>query len=500
MKCRGLIGAMLAISLVLPAAARGIGNPVSAGTVPPSHLSSGLIRSPGTVGPGGSLIGGTLGAGGILPGVTPYGRGSYLLNAPPSSALGNVQLHSPLGYLGYYSGAYPPYYSPSAIAGTAIPGSAPVAWPPTTPVTHQAIQGFAISSAGAGRVLVNPHLGVSNTRFRAMRFSTLELESLILDGVSSYAQARKLFNQNNIGQMERLAQDLERLKHRATPLRQSLIVRDESLRPLSALRPPRNIPQPFELPDVKTRPQRLQFDSHLQSEARDDELAEALKDLPGAEQVLQSGPGEEKTDTERLIIGGREKAAASEDSKEKTVLLGQVSGADRTARLKEALGDAGRADVYSQRRFEQYLAEGDGYLLQGRFYWSADAYSLAALYNPSDYRSYAGKSRALFAAGEYISCAMSLARAIAVNTEFVRSKVDFEALVGDKDQLESRIVDLEAWAEKSGAVELRFLLAYVYFHNDRIDKAKEAIEAIGEKATEIPAVKTLKDAIDAGPK
>lgn len=492
MKGREFIEAAAAI-LAVSAAAWGVGNPVSAGTVPPSSLGGGLIRRPQMVGAGGNLSGGTIGAGGTLRGVTPYGTGSYLWNAPPSSGPGNFRIQNPSQYFSPYGVVYPPYYSPFGIGGTSIPGSTGAGWLPNTSVAGQATQGFAISSAGGNNVVANPHVGVSNTRFRAMRYSTLELESLILDGAGSYAQARRIVNEYDIGQMERLRQNLDRLKHRASPLRQSLIVRDESLRPLSALRPPRNIPQPFELPAVKIRTRRPQADLLQQSRAQDDESQKVLEQ-PRSAQIRQGDASEEKTDTERFIIGGSEKEPASEGSKEGPASLWQISSADR---VKGSPDEASVAS-YSEEQFEQYLREGDGYLKQGIFYWAADAYTLAALYKPSDYRSYAGKSRAFFAAGEYITSAKSLAQALVIRPEYARVKVDFEALIGDKDKLDTRVVDLEKWVEKSGAVELRFLLGYVYFQTGRLDEAKEAIAAVEEKMPDMPAVKALKQALKSG--
>jgi tetratricopeptide (TPR) repeat protein len=69
-------------------------------------------------------------------------------------------------------------------------------------------------------------------------------------------------------------------------------------------------------------------------------------------------------------------------------------------------------------------------------------------------------------------------------------------MVGDRDKLESRVVDVEQWHKYSGAAELQFLLGYVYYQMDRLDKAKEAIDAAYQKMPESPAIITLKKAID----
>jgi uncharacterized protein HemY len=81
--------------------------------------------------------------------------------------------------------------------------------------------------------------------------------------------------------------------------------------------------------------------------------------------------------------------------------------------------------------------------------------------------------------------------------EYARFKIDIEAMVGDRDKLESRVVDVEEWLKRSGgAPELQFLLAYVYYQMDRPQPAKEAIDAACEKMPQAPAVLALKKAIE----
>ncbi|MBA7710797.1 hypothetical protein ES703_119744 [subsurface metagenome] len=69
-------------------------------------------------------------------------------------------------------------------------------------------------------------------------------------------------------------------------------------------------------------------------------------------------------------------------------------------------------------------------------------------------------------------------------------------MVGDRDKLESRIVDVKQWLQISDAPELQFLLGYVYYQMGRLQRAKEAIDAAYEKLPDSPAVIALKKAID----
>jgi len=151
---------------------------------------------------------------------------------------------------------------------------------------------------------------------------------------------------------------------------------------------------------------------------------------------------------------------------------------------------------FSEDKFNQYLRAAEQYLKQGKYYRAADAYTLASIYKPDDPLAYAGKSHALFASGEYMSSALFLSRALEIFPEYVQFKIDVEAMVGDRDKLESRVADVEEWLEKSDAGELWFLLGYVHYQMGRLEPAKKAINAAYEKMPEAPAVITLKKAIE----
>ena len=140
----------------------------------------------------------------------------------------------------------------------------------------------------------------------------------------------------------------------------------------------------------------------------------------------------------------------------------------------------------------------EDYLTKGKYYRAADSYTMASLYKPDDPLAYAGKSHALFAAGEYMSSALFLYRALEIFPEYALFKIDIETMVAGRDKLESRVVDVEQWLEKSGSAELQFLLSYIYYQMGRLDQAKKAIDAAHEKMPESPAVKALKKAIDGG--
>ena len=95
-----------------------------------------------------------------------------------------------------------------------------------------------------------------------------------------------------------------------------------------------------------------------------------------------------------------------------------------------------------------------------------------------------------------MSSALFLSRAIEIFPEYARFKIDIVSMVGDKDKLESRLVDVREWVQKSGAAELQFLLAYIYYQLDRLEWAKEAIDAAYGKMPGSATVLTLKEVIE----
>jgi tetratricopeptide (TPR) repeat protein len=150
---------------------------------------------------------------------------------------------------------------------------------------------------------------------------------------------------------------------------------------------------------------------------------------------------------------------------------------------------------FAKDRFNQSMRSAEEYLKRGKYYRAADAYTLALVYKSNDPLAYAGKSHALFAAGEYMSSALFLLRALEIFPEYATVKVDLEYMLGDRDKIDDRTVDIERWYQKSGAVELKFLLAYIYYQMDRLEQAGYAIDAVYESMPDAPAVATLKDAI-----
>jgi tetratricopeptide (TPR) repeat protein len=161
---------------------------------------------------------------------------------------------------------------------------------------------------------------------------------------------------------------------------------------------------------------------------------------------------------------------------------------------------------FSESRFNKHLSSAEDHLKAGRYYRAVDSFNLASVYQPNNPDVLSGKGHALFAAGEYMSSALFLGRALAIQPDYTQTKVDLAAMLGGADKLAERIADVEQWLARSGSAQLQFLLSYVYFRSGRLNQAKHAIAAAYENGTprgvshcgmpDSPAIDAMKTAIE----
>jgi tetratricopeptide (TPR) repeat protein len=132
------------------------------------------------------------------------------------------------------------------------------------------------------------------------------------------------------------------------------------------------------------------------------------------------------------------------------------------------------------------------YLRQGRYYRAAESFTLAAAYQPNDGRAFLGKSYALFGAGEYLSSALYLARALELDPRAVLGRSDLVNAIGGPVVFAARITDLEQCAGTGDAPQLQFLLAYVYSQMNRPVEAQAALAAAEKQLSPSLALDLLK--------
>jgi hypothetical protein len=463
-------------------------NPVGSGTIPPTAYKSGLIPSANPIDTTGNLVvTGNVAGGMYFRGVVPY-SGATNFSAPASSLAhtsGGIDsfLRSTAGSQDFEQrGGITPYYSPTWTVATTTPGGKVVSTP-------QAGNSYGIESlSGAGlpseQTGYNQRGYVSRAVNRPLSRGQQELEKLIeadvaprraeaLGGVPiSEAQSQEQFWQQLRVPMEHPGFTAG-VQGQITPTAEPNVA---TLLGLSA----RQAKQPAPVPEGTLQ----QFGSALEP-GQGLDIFEQMKIQLGKLIVDVNLPAGEV---------GQVSASTTEANKPAATGISKAS--------VPASGTTGFAEAYksfaavSDDKFNRHIRTAEGYMKHGRFYRAADAYTLAIVYKPTDPLGYAGKSQALFAAGEYMSSALFLARALEVFPEYAKLRIDLVGMIGDKDALENRILEAKEWRDISKSAELEFLLSYVYYQMDRLEFARRAIESAAKKMPDSQTIAAMKKAID----
>lgn len=174
----------------------------------------------------------------------------------------------------------------------------------------------------------------------------------------------------------------------------------------------------------------------------------------------------------------------------------KLSQAEISAEAKRIMGPHNGLESLSVSKFNQHMQDAEEYLKAGGYYHAANSFSLALVYREDNPQALAGRGHALLAAGEYVSSALFLSRALTVSPGYLQMKVDLVAMLGGEAKLAGRIADIEQWLAQSGSSQLQFLLGYVYYRTGQLQRAKQMIDAAYEKTPDARAVQVMKITID----
>lgn len=145
----------------------------------------------------------------------------------------------------------------------------------------------------------------------------------------------------------------------------------------------------------------------------------------------------------------------------------------------------------AQAKASQYIDAGMQLIQQGKYYKAADSFSMAAIWQPDNGLVYAGQSWALFNAGEFMSSAYYLGRAIELNPKLAERKIALTMLTSDRDVYENRLLEVSEWQKRSNSGELAFLMAYFYWQDGKVSQAQESMQTALALLPQEPAVKIL---------
>jgi tetratricopeptide (TPR) repeat protein len=485
-------------------------NRISSSTIPPSSRREGLIRSPDAIDGGGNLLvtGNIRGPAyfrGVVPYYAPTGFGVTLPSSSLDSFLRDSVGAEDAGRYNRYSGytlGYRPYYSPTQTVASTMPGAYAGAGAPTTNIGAYSARPYLTGTLPLRRdEVLDTASAMSLARLRPMSMTPAEMQKLISSETAKNSPAG-LTDRQYQTQAEQYKPNISQESYKTGELKKPLPGLDGSLLPSAPRKPGGEVNQPFETPTQKEQagektaempfgaPWAIDMNKQLDVY---DQMKQQLDSLQKKLELALAAQQPEKVAEESKKSAGEQTQEGSQAEKLAEINLS-------VAKTGGSLSPFETFASFSEDKFNQNMRAAEQYLKQGRYYRAADAYTLASLYKPDDPLAYAGKSHALFASGEYMSSALFLSRALQIFPEYARFKIDIEAMVGDRDKLESRVVDVEEWLGRSGgAPELQFLLAYVYYQMDRPQPAKKAIDAACEKMPQAPAVLALKKAIEDSP-
>ena len=116
-----------------------------------------------------------------------------------------------------------------------------------------------------------------------------------------------------------------------------------------------------------------------------------------------------------------------------------------------------------QTQLNKYLAEAEALLRAGRYYQAAGYYDLARMVALDNPLPPLGRAMSLLAAGEYLTSANNLFRAIRLFDSPALYNLDMKAFIPDLTVLDRRRADLERRLEQHEVFRLRFLLGYAEY-------------------------------------
>ena len=149
--------------------------------------------------------------------------------------------------------------------------------------------------------------------------------------------------------------------------------------------------------------------------------------------------------------------------------------------------------------FQSQMQLGETLMQNGEYYKAANAYDIAAIYEPDNPVVLLAQSHALLAAGELVSSAYYLDQALVREPAFVKTVIDPRDLFKDEDQFQSRMKTLDRWYERTANEKLKFLKAYVMLQTGEKEQAKQLFTELVDAQSKIASVKLLSDHIQNSP-
>jgi len=151
---------------------------------------------------------------------------------------------------------------------------------------------------------------------------------------------------------------------------------------------------------------------------------------------------------------------------------------------------------FAQQRFDHFMSQGKKHMRQGQYYQAANAYGAAGIYDSQNTAALLGKGHALFAAGEYMSSAFFVNKALTLNPQLLQERINLRRFIVDREVFSQRMEDLERWQLESGQPMLYFLKGYILYQIGSFESAQAVLDKLQGENPDIATLQYLIDAVE----
>ena len=139
---------------------------------------------------------------------------------------------------------------------------------------------------------------------------------------------------------------------------------------------------------------------------------------------------------------------------------------------------------------------GTSLMREGKYYRAADTFELAAIVDSQNPIISLARCGALFGAGEFLSGAFYLDKALTSSGEMANIRIAFDQLFRDDALFEKRFEELAYWQEQTQNPMLLLLKGYLQYQAGNVEQARASLNAVLEIRSDSVAARALLAALD----
>ncbi len=164
--------------------------------------------------------------------------------------------------------------------------------------------------------------------------------------------------------------------------------------------------------------------------------------------------------------------------------------------VRNMLGEHATFESLASAKVSEFRTAGDDLLKQGKYYKAIDAYVLALIWDSNNPQLNLRRAIAHFGAGEFVSAALFLERAIVLEPSCLNEKIELETMLPSRDVIDNRLIEGADWQQQSASGEIAMLLAWVYQLQGQTTRAADYVRLAKGRIPDNPALATIAQAFN----